>query len=118
MKIGTIALAAAASIAVLAGSASAQTPNPNWQGRKKLFHIEQRENEQQKRINQGIENGSLTPNEAARLEREQARFEKVENRDRASGGKLTMREREQLYRDQNRMSRDIYREKHDRQRVR
>lgn len=117
MTIGKMALATTALLALLAGSASAQSANRNWQGRKKYFHIEQRENQQQKRINQGVENGSLTPNEAARLEKQQARFERVENRDRASGDKLTLRERQQLFRDQNRMSRSIYRQEHDRQRI-
>ena len=113
MSIRKIALATTALLALSAGATMAQAQDtvPNKNG--KLFHIEQREKEQQKRINQGIENGSLTPNEAARLEREQARFERVENRDRASGDKLTVREREQLYRLQNKDSRDIYRAKHN-----
>jgi len=115
MKIWNLTLATTAMLALFAGSAAAQGTKENWQGKNKLFHIEQRENEQQKRINQGIENGSLTPNEAARLEKEQAKFERVENRYRESGDRLTMREREKLYRDQNRMSHDIYRQKHDRQ---
>ncbi len=113
MSIRNLTLATIAAMALLAGTAMAQNVAPNWQGNRKYFHIEQRERIQQGRINRGIENGSLTPREAARLEAQQARFERVENRDRASGGGLSGRERRQLYRDQNRMSRNIYRLEHN-----
>ena len=114
MSIRRITLATAAVLGLLAGTGLAQSvaTTPASPGNR-YFHIEQRERIQQHRINRGIENGSLTPNEAGRLERQQARFERVENRDRASGGRLSARERRQLYRDQNRESRNIYRLKHN-----
>ena len=75
--------------------------------------IERREHNQQRRIAAGERNGSLTPAEAARIERQQARFERQEHRNRVSGGGLSAQERRQLSREQNRDSRAIYRKKHN-----
>ena len=76
--------------------------------------INARQREQQRRISQGIENGSLSRREAGRLEREQYRFGREEARLRQGG--LTTRERDRLEDQQDRMSRQIYRQKHDRDR--
>ncbi len=73
--------------------------------------INARQREQQKRIAQGVQSGTLSPREAARLENEQARFSREEARLRQGG--LTPRERDRLEDQQDRMSRQIYREKHD-----
>ena len=78
------------------------------------YSIEQRDRIQQERIERGIESGQLTPREAARLERERARVERLERRARADGV-LTQRERDRITRAQDRLGRDIYRESHDRQ---
>jgi hypothetical protein len=82
--------------------------------RREAFNINQRQRWQQDRIAQGIRNGSLNPAEAAQLERQESAFDRLEARDRRSGGGLSWREREQLFRDQNRLSREIYRDEHDR----
>lgn len=76
-------------------------------------NINKRQARQQARIYQGIASGSLTRHEAARLERQEARIDAREARDRRNG--LSPRERAQLERDLNRESRQIYRQKHDKQ---
>lgn len=77
--------------------------------------INQRQDRQQVRIDRGISNGSLTARETARLERQQSRIASAEARDRADGGRLTWRERYRLEQRQDAASRNIYRQKHDRQ---
>ena len=66
------------------------------------------------RISEGISDGSLTTGEAARLEREQARVSREEQRY-LSDGNLSPREKRKLMWDENRASRHIWRERHDRQ---
>ena len=65
------------------------------------------------RISEGIRDGSLTAGEAARLEREQARLSREEQRF-LSDGNLSPREKRKRMRDENRASRRIWRERHDR----
>ena len=77
--------------------------------------INAREREQQERIRQGVRSGELTRREARRLEAEQARIRVNEAFARRSGGQLTLRERRRIERELNHSSRDIYRQKHDRQ---
>ena len=76
--------------------------------------IKDRKENQQKRIGNGIENGSLTPKEAARLEHKEAGLNKEIRHDRkVNGGNLTNKEKAQVNRQQNRLSKDIYKQKHD-----
>ncbi|MDP1653442.1 MAG: hypothetical protein Q8L56_12050 [Rhodocyclaceae bacterium] len=77
--------------------------------------IDQRQANQERRIDQGIASGSLTQREAARLDRGQERVDNMENRAK-SDGVVTARERARLQNAQNVESRRIYRQKHDRQR--
>ena len=77
--------------------------------------INAREREQQKRIREGIRSGELTRHEARRLEAEQARIRVDEAYARRSGGEFTPRERLRIQRELNHASRNIYRQKHDRQ---
>lgn len=79
-----------------------------------LTRIDRLERREQKRIRQGIRNGELTPREIRRLEKEQARIRVEESRAK-SDGMVTRQERRHLIRNLNRASRDIYRQKHDRQ---
>ena len=76
--------------------------------------VDQRQANQEARIQQGVQSGSLTPREANRLERGQDRVERMEDRAKADG-QVTVKERERLQRADNHQSRDIRREKHDRQ---
>jgi len=77
--------------------------------------INQRQDRQQHRIHRGIGNGELTARETYRLGRQQYRIARYEARSRADGGGLGWRERYRLERMQDRASRNIYRQKHDRQ---
>src|SRR3954464_13526121 len=74
----------------------------------------QRDVNQQQRIEQGLQSGSLNTREAARLENEEARVQRDQARA-LQDDKLTPAEKARLAREQNRESRDIYREKHDAQ---
>ena len=76
--------------------------------------IDQREANQQKRIEQGEKSGALTQREAGRLEKGQARVEKMEQKA-AADGKLTGKEARRIEHTQDVQSRQIRREKHDRQ---
>ena len=76
--------------------------------------IDQRQANQERRIEQGEKSGALTAKEAARLEKGQARVQKMENKA-AADGKVTAKERARIEKAQNRESRKIYREKHDKQ---
>jgi len=76
--------------------------------------IQQREVNQQNRINQGIQSGQLTPGEAGKLEAQQARIKQREARMAArDNGNLTARDKAKLTREQNRASGNIYRKKHN-----
>jgi methionine-rich copper-binding protein CopC len=78
--------------------------------------VNQRQRNQQKRIAEGVENGSLTPAETARLERQEAAIHhEVKTERKANGGKLTPQERREVNRQQDRESKRIYRQKHDAQ---
>jgi hypothetical protein len=72
--------------------------------------------DQERRIQEGVLSGQLTPGEFQLLEREQARFRATEARMWADGH-LSRGERARLNRMQARNSRDIYDLKHNRQRV-
>ena len=76
--------------------------------------IQQRIQNQQQRIDQGISSGQLTPREAGRLESEEAKIKQDELRMK-SDGNLTPAERQRLNRELDKSSGDIYRQKHDAQ---
>jgi hypothetical protein len=76
--------------------------------------IQQRKENQQRRIGNGVKNGSLTAGETANLEGKEAGLNHEIRHDRSQdGGHLTNREKAQVNRQQNRLSRDIYRDKHN-----
>ena len=81
-------------------------------GAQSVYNLDQREDRQQQRIQQGVDSGALTPGEARRLEGEQARIQATEDRMRADGH-LSPRERERLSQMENRASGDINRLKHN-----
>jgi hypothetical protein len=76
--------------------------------------VDQREANQQKRIDQGVASGQLTARETRRLERQQLRIARAESNAKADGV-VTPAERRQLQRMQDRASKNIYRQKHDAQ---
>jgi hypothetical protein len=96
-----LALAVAASFAF---AAQAQTTGSTVQ----------RDLNQQERIEQGLQSGSLNTREAARLERNEAHVEHLQSRA-LHDGSLSDAEKARLQKAQNRTSRDIYRQKHDAQ---
>jgi Ni/Co efflux regulator RcnB len=76
--------------------------------------INQRRENQQDRIAQGVRSGRLSPRETAHLETREARLNhEIRSDRRAHDGHLTSPERRQINRQQNRMSKSIYRDKHD-----
>ncbi len=76
--------------------------------------IQQRKENQQARIAQGVKSGQLTAGETGRLETREANVNKEIRTDRAAnGGKLTGAEKQQVNRQQNRMSKSIYKDKHN-----
>jgi hypothetical protein len=77
--------------------------------------VNQRQRTQQGRIYNGVNSGELTRREAYRLEKQQYRVNRTEQRFRNSGDRLSLRERLILDQRQDRANRNIYRQKHDRQ---
>jgi hypothetical protein len=76
--------------------------------------VGKRAENQQDRIAQGIKSGQLTAGEAGHLENNEAKINKEVRNDRAAnGGKLTPQERAKVNHQQNRQSRQIYRDKHN-----
>jgi len=78
--------------------------------------IDQRQANQDKRIEQGVKSGELTKKEAARLEKGQARVQKMEKKAMADG-KMTKKEKARIEHAQDVQSRKIKREKHDKQKA-
>jgi hypothetical protein len=76
--------------------------------------IQQRKENQQDRIANGVANGSLTPHETANLEHKEAGLNhEIRHDRRQNGGNLTNKEKAQVNRQQNQLSRNIYRDKHN-----
>jgi len=103
MKLSTIALAAA----LLGGAAISQAQMLN-----RYDHVAQRQFNQQRRIAAGLRQGQFTRGQAFRLERREAMIHHEVRTMRAfDRGRLTPYDRRVLYRQQNRMSRRIYRDR-------
>jgi hypothetical protein len=76
--------------------------------------IDAREANQQRRIEEGVKSGTLTPGETRRLERREMSIQKQEERMRArDGGELTQHDRAVLNRRLDNTSGAIYRKKHN-----
>jgi len=76
--------------------------------------IQQRKENQQDRIANGVANGSLTPHETANLENKEAGLNREIRHDRRqNGGNLTNKEKARVNRQQNQLSRNVYRDKHN-----
>jgi uncharacterized membrane protein YebE (DUF533 family) len=92
-------------VAAAALPLAAQTSTPR---------VDQREVNQQQRIEQGINSGQLTPKETAKLEKGEAKIDKMEAKAK-SDGTVTAKERKKITKAQNKESKKIYKEKHDKQ---
>jgi hypothetical protein len=76
--------------------------------------IARRKENQQDRIAQGVQSGQLTAGETANLENKEAAINGETGADRAAnGGKLTSAEKQQINRQQNQLSKQIYNDKHN-----
>jgi uncharacterized membrane protein YebE (DUF533 family) len=76
--------------------------------------IDQRQANQQQRIDQGVQSGALTEKEAARMDKGQDRIQNMEDKAKADGV-VTAQERKRIANVQDNQSKRIYRQKHDRQ---
>jgi hypothetical protein len=76
--------------------------------------VGKRAENQQDRIAQGVKSGQLTAGETARIEKKEAAVNNEIRADRkANGGKLDSLEKKDINRQQNKMSRQIYHDKHN-----
>jgi hypothetical protein len=91
---------------------NAQTGNPNSASSQRMQADVQRNINQQQRIEQGVKSGSLTNKETARLERGESKINRAEGRAGANGN-VNAREQQRIQKAENRESRRIYKEKHD-----
>lgn len=96
--------------AVLGSSAAIAQTVPDH---PRVNEVNQRLDNQQARINQGLANGTMTGKQAARDEAHDTNIAKRESADEAKhDGHLTKGEQRRLNRSENRNSRKIYRQKH------
>jgi len=100
-----ILLAVSGMMLLMSGLAFAQAETPR---------IDKRQANQEQRIDQGIASGQLNEREANRLNNQQEHINKMEDKAK-SDGVMTKRERARISAAQDRASRHIVREKHDRQ---
>lgn len=109
-KKNLLALPAAVLLAfALHGPAAAQE-DP---GHPRVNEVQGRIDRQQERIDQGVRQGQITPGQAGRDERRDARVERQLHRDEAAhGGHITKREQARLNRELNRNSNAIHRQRH------
>ena len=108
---------------MLVGAASAQTQDSNTSGagpgvvdpnHPRVNEVNAREQNQQDRIANGEKNGTMTPGQAAHVENQEQHIENQEKADMAAhNGHLTKREQRQLNKEQNKTSKEIYKDKHN-----
>jgi hypothetical protein len=102
------------------GSAIAQTTTTSGAGagvvdpgHPRVNQVNGREANQQSRIANGVKNGSLSPKQTSNLENREASVQNREKRDMAAhNGHLTKAEQNGINRQQNRISKSIYKDKH------
>ncbi len=97
------------------GSTTAATPATTaTPAAKPKPTVAQRKENQQDRIAQGVKSGQLTAGETANLETKEAAINGETKADRAAnGGKLTAAEKKQINGQQNQLSKQIYKDKHN-----
>jgi hypothetical protein len=109
---------------MVAGSASAQTaattsgagPGVVDPGHPRVNEVNRREARQQRRIGNGVKSGKLNSKQAAHLEKREASVQHREQKDMAKhNGHLTKAEQKGINRQQNRISKSIYKDKHPKQ---
>jgi multidrug efflux pump subunit AcrB len=85
-------------------------------GASPATHLAQPGTSSTPRIDHGVASGALTEKEATRLQKEQDRVQKAEDKA-MEDGKVTKMERARIERRQDQASEHIYSQKHDRQRA-
>lgn len=118
LVVGSMAVAQEQSSSGSQSSSSSQSGSPAAQAaapaEKPKPVVEKRKENQQDRIANGVQSGQLTAGEAAKLENKEAAINKEAAAERAAnGGTLTPAEKRQVNRQQNRVSRQIYADKHN-----
>jgi hypothetical protein len=106
---------------MIAGSASAQTsttsgagPGVVDPGHPRVNEVNNREENQQQRIGNGIKSGKLNSQQASNLEKRETNVQNREKADMAkNNGHLTKAEQRGINRQQNRISKSIYKDKHE-----
>src|SRR5208283_1218194 len=102
LLLGTVAMG---QDAATQGSNTTATPNPT---------VDQRKENQQDRVAQGVKSGQLTAGETANVETKEAAINQEVHTDRTlNGGKLTGQEKQVVNGQQNQMSKQIYTDKHN-----
>jgi hypothetical protein len=109
LLLGSVALAQDQS----SGSSTPSSSTPSSTAPKQPTVAQRKEN-QQDRIAQGVKSGQLTAGETANLENKEAAINGETRADRAAnGGKLTSAEKQQINKQQNQLSKQIYNDKHN-----
>ena len=111
VKITAIALFASASVS-FAQDAGTPSTNPAPTPTTGQDRIDKRQEHQQKRIAEGLKNGTLTPEEAKKLEGREARIQNAEEKAKADGT-VTAKEAAKIEKMQDRASKKIHRKKHN-----
>ena len=116
MKLSTLITVAAwaLSSAAFAQTTPTVTPTATPKDPTATPRIDKREAYQQKRIDQRVTSGQLTLKEQANLQKRESKIAADEAAAKADG-KVTKAERVHLKREENRASKRIYKQKHDRQ---
>ena len=93
---------------------SSTAATPATPGAKPKPAVAQRKENQQERIAEGVKSGQLTAGETSKLETKEAAINGETKADRAAnGGKLTAAEKKQINGQQNQLSKQIYKDKHN-----
>lgn len=115
MNVKSLALTAVfalSSIALVAQTPAPPAPPPTSPVPATRPTINQRKENQQDRIGNGVKNGTLTPGQTSHLEHQEAGINHEERGMRAQdNGKLTAQDRKTLHQQQNQESRRIARDK-------
>ncbi|MGB9072917.1 MAG: hypothetical protein WCC22_09610 [Terriglobales bacterium] len=105
---------------LFAGSAAAQTstsgagPGVFDPHHPRVNQVNRREGRQQQRVANGVKNGTLNSRQTTNIERRETNLQNREQADMAKhNGHLTKPEQRGLNRQENRISRTIYKDKHD-----
>ena len=118
-KLGSSLLVLAVAGLMSTASAAAQSntsgagPGVVDPGHPRVNEVNQREQNQQNRIGNGLKNGTLNAKQASNIEKRENNLQNREKADMAKhNGHLTKAEQNSLNRQENRISKTIYKDKH------